>query len=263
MSAGALCSLAAFIEAKEAVGYSRVQEDGAVPGVLLPHPSSHPPGTAAVRRGVPGVCQAQGMAVGVMVTSTGASSAGSPGGAERGSSAMGQDGEPQWHQSVPPCWWLCPPSTFHGCCAGATWLLLSLSFSVFCAHGHVGILSKLWGIGASSGGTGLSGEQRDAGEGWVRGEGWGTHMRNSSSCSPMDGQTDTRWECWGSATLLSPPTLTWQAVPVACDAVHSQQRHGGGHQHPHHCCPRHGRERLEGWLSWKRVVHISPVGWGR
>lgn len=154
-----VCSLAAFIEAKEAVGYSTAQEDGAVPGVLLPHPSSHPPGTAAVRRGVSGVCHAQGMAVTVMLTSAGASSTGSTGGAERGSSAMGRDGEPQWHQAVPPCWWLCPPSTFYGCCAEATRLLLPLSFSILCAHGHVGILSKLWGIRASPGGMGLSGEQ--------------------------------------------------------------------------------------------------------
>lgn len=158
-----------------------------------------------MRRGVPGLCQAQGRAVPVMVTSTGASSAGSPGGAERGSSAMGRDGEPQWHHPVPLCWWLCPHSTFHGCCAGATRLLLSLSFSVLYAHGHIDILGKLWGIGASPGGIGLSDERQDAGQGWVHGEGWGTHMRNSSSCSPMDGQTDTRRGRWGFTTLPSPP----------------------------------------------------------
>lgn len=60
-----------------------------------------------------------------------------------------------------------------------------------------------------------------------------------------------------------PPTLTWQAVPMASDVVHSQQRHGSGHQHPHHRCPCHGRERLEGRLSWKRAEQIEPLGRGR
>lgn len=122
--------------------------------------------------------------------------------------------------------------------------------------GSLGLQGWPWGARGSHPGPG------EHSESWAPGQGVGTLTCGRVGCAAL-GTHEVRVS--GALPLprvpcrASPPALTWQVVPVAGDAAHSQQRHRSGHQHPHHRRPRHCGECLEGRLSWKRAATCQLV----
>jgi len=124
-----------------------------------------------------------------------------------------------------------------------------------------GVSLGSWALGPALGWGGHAGVSPALGCGSAGARGFGHSRAEQQVVQPWGGtdRQDGR-EARARGVLPCPgnPALTWESGPVVGDAVHGQERRGGGHQHPRHRRPHHRRVGLEGRRGWKRAAAVSP-----